>query len=374
MKPVPDASATPARVIGVLGAGQLGRMLALAGIPLGLEFVFLTDRDDDCAAALGDTIVAPYTDEKALLDLASRCDAITFEFENVPAGSVRFLAERVPVRPGASLLEVAQDRIDEKRMLVDAGVATPAFAAVDSLDALHAAVDAVGLPAVIKTRRFGYDGKGQRVLRSRDDIQAAWDELGSYPLIAEALVPFVRELSVIAVRSIEGEVRVYPLAENHHAGGILRRSVVPAPNLDGDVRAEAHAIVRRIMERHDYVGVLTVELFEFGQQDAQADGTARPRLMANEIAPRVHNSGHWSIDGAVTGQFENHVRAVAGLPLGECSARCACVMENVIGEPPDVRAVLAEPNAKLHMYGKSPRDGRKLGHITRFDGVAPASL
>ena len=342
-------------------------MLALAGLPLGLEFVFFTDRDDDCGSALGDTIIAPYTDEPALLDFASRCDAITFEFENVPAGSVRFLAERVPVRPGPSLLEVAQDRIDEKHMLVDAGVATPAFAAVDSIESLHAAVDKVGLPAVIKTRRFGYDGKGQRVLRSADEIDAAWEELGSYPLIAEALVPFVRELSVIAVRSAAGEICVYPLAENHHSGGILRTSIVPAPNLDAEVRAEAHAIAERIMERHDYVGVLTVELFEFGD-----DRAAGPRLMANEIAPRVHNSGHWSLDGAVTSQFENHVRAVAGLPLGDCSARCACLMENVIGEPPDVRAVLAEPKAKLHMYGKSPREGRKLGHITRLGPELPA--
>ncbi|MEO0715771.1 MAG: ATP-grasp domain-containing protein [Planctomycetota bacterium] len=252
-------------------------------------------------------------------------------------------------------------------MLVDAGVATPTFAAVDSIESLHAAVDKVGLPAVIKTRRFGYDGKGQRVLRSADEIDAAWEELGSYPLIAEALVPFVRELSVIAVRSASGEIRVYPLAENHHSGGILRTSIVPAPNLDAEVRAEAHAIAERIMERHDYVGVLTVELFEFVD-----DRAAGPRLMANEIAPRVHNSGHWSLDGAVTSQFENHVRAVAGLPLGDCSARCACVMENVIGEPPDVRAVLAEPNAKLHMYGKSPREGRKLGHITRLGLELPA--
>lgn len=365
MNPVPDASETPARVIGVLGAGQLGRMLALAGIPLGLEFVFFTDRDDDCGSALGDTIVAPYTDEPALLDLASRCDAITFEFENVPAGSVRFLAERIPVRPGPSLLEVAQDRIDEKRMLVDAGVATPAFAAVDSLDTMRSAIEAVGLPAVIKTRRFGYDGKGQRVVRTAADVEAAWDELGSYPLIAEALVPFVRELSVIAVRSVAGEVRAYPIAENHHAGGILRTSVVPAPDLDDAVRSEAESIARRIMERHDYVGVLTVELFEF------AAGGDHPRIMANEVAPRVHNSGHWSIDGAVTSQFENHVRAVAGLPLGDCSARCACVMENIIGELPDARAVLAEPDARLHLYGKDPRGGRKLGHITRLGAARP---
>ena len=273
----------------------------------------------------------------------------------VPASAARFLADRgVTVRPGARSLEVAQDRLVEKQAFRALGIPTPAFAPVAAADELPAAVDSVGgLPAVLKTRRGGYDGKGQRVLRDRSDLEHAWNDVGGVPCILEQFLAFDRELSALAVRGADGAVACWPLVENEHADGILRVSHAPAPGLDGALQARGTAIAARLLSELDHVGVLAVELFDMGGE-----------LLANEIAPRVHNSGHWTIEGAATSQFENHVRAVLGLPLGDPSARGVSAMVNCIGTMPDPAAVLAVPGAHLHDYGKAPREGRKLGHVT----------
>jgi 5-(carboxyamino)imidazole ribonucleotide synthase len=303
-------------VVAVLGGGQLGRMLALAGIPLGLRFRFLDPADGAPASAVGDLVVGPLGDEDALTEVARGATVVTYEWDGVPADAARFLLERgVAVRPGARSLEVAQDRLTEKETFRRLGISTAAFAPVDDLRSLHAAVEQVGgLPAVLKTRRGGYDGKGQARLHSIDDLDAAWTELGGVPLILESLVPFDRELSVLAVRGLDGAVACWPLVENHHEGGILRVSRAPAPAVKGDgdreLQARGEELATRLLDDLDHVGVLAVELFDVSGE-----------LLANEIAPRVHNSGHWTIEGAVTSQFENHVRAVLGWPLGSTAAR-----------------------------------------------------
>jgi 5-(carboxyamino)imidazole ribonucleotide synthase len=348
-------------VVAVLGGGQLGRMLALAGIPLDVRFRFLDPGEAAPAAAVGDLVVGPLGDEAALTEVAQGATVVTYEWEGVPADAARFLARDLPVRPGARSLEVSQDRLTEKETFRRLGIATAAFAAVDDRDSLGDAVEAAGgLPAVLKTRRGGYDGKGQVVLRTRDDIDAAWSDLGGEPLILESLVPFDRELSVLAVRGVDGEVRCWPLVENHHDGGILRVSRAPAGGTEGggdrvggSLQARAEELAARLLDDLDHVGVLAVELFD-------VDG----ELLANEIAPRVHNSGHWTIEGAVTSQFENHVRAVLGWPLGSTAARGPSAMVNCIGTMPSRDDVLAIPGAHLHDYGKAARPGRKLGHVT----------
>jgi 5-(carboxyamino)imidazole ribonucleotide synthase len=279
----------------------------------------------------------------------------------VPADAARFLARRLPVRPGARSLEVSQDRLTEKETFRRLGIATPAFFPVEDRAGLDAGIDAVGgPPAVLKTRRGGYDGKGQAVLRAAADLDAAWAALGEgqVPLILESLVPFDRELSVLAVRGLDGTVACWPLVENHHEGGILRVSRAPAPGLHPELQARAEGLAARLLEDLDHVGVLAVELFEVG------GGEGAGELLANEIAPRVHNSGHWTIEGAVTSQFENHLRAVLGWPLGATSPRGATAMVNCIGTMPDRDAVLAVSGAHLHDYGKAPRPSRKLGHVT----------
>jgi 5-(carboxyamino)imidazole ribonucleotide synthase len=340
-------------VVAVLGGGQLGRMLALSGIPLGLEFRFLDSVAGAPASAVGDLVVGALGDEDALTEVARGATVVTYEWEGVPADAARFLVARgLPVRPGARSLEVAQDRLTEKETFRRLGIGTPACSAVNSRADLDTAVEAVGgLPGVLKTRRGGYDGKGQARLHSVDDLDTAWDELGGAPLILESLVPFDRELSVLAVRGLDGEVACWPLVENHHEGGILR--VSRAPRVDRELQARGEELATRLLDDLDHVGVLAVELFDVGG-----------KLLANEIAPRVHNSGHWTIEGAVTSQFENHLRAVLGWPLGSTAARGQSAMVNCIGVMPSRDAVLAIPGAHLHDYGKSRRPGRKLGHVT----------
>ena len=337
--------------VAIVGGGQLGRMLVQAGERLGVACVTLDPAKDSPAAQVGPAIVGAYDDPSTLAQLVEGADVVTYEFENVPVEAVR--GSETPVRPPPAALEAAQDRIAEKTLFTDVGLPVPTFAAVDDLASLAVAVEAVGLPAVLKTRRFGYDGKGQAVIRSNELLEDAWRAVGEVPSIVEALVPFDRELSIIAVRAHDGEMRCYPLVENHHRGGILRVSYAPAPDLTGELQAAAEAHARAVADRLGYVGVFAIELF-------QAGGT----LLGNEMAPRVHNSGHWTIEGAETSQFENHLRAVCGLPLGDVTVRGRVAMVNVIGQEPDAAAILAIPGAHLHSYGKQARPGRKLGHVT----------
>jgi 5-(carboxyamino)imidazole ribonucleotide synthase len=337
--------------VAIVGGGQLGRMLVQAGERLGIACVTLDPAADSPAAQVGPAITGAYDDPAALAKLVDGADVVTYEFENVPVEAMRTLG--LPVLPSPAALEAAQDRVAEKTLFTDVGLPVPMFAAVDDPASLVAGVEAVGLPAVLKTRRFGYDGKGQAVLRSPELAEDAWRAVGEVPSILEAFVPFDRELSIVAVRATDGEIRCYPLVENHHREGILRVSYAPAPVLTDELQAAAEAHARAVGDRLGYVGVFAIELF-------QASGT----LLGNEMAPRVHNSGHWTIEGAETSQFENHLRAICGLPLGDVGVRGNVAMVNVIGQEPDAAAILAIPGAHLHSYGKQPRPGRKLGHVT----------
>jgi 5-(carboxyamino)imidazole ribonucleotide synthase len=340
-------------LVAVLGGGQLGRMLGLAAIPLGVRCRFLDPTAGAPAEAVGPLVVGPLGDRDALAKVTTQADVVTYEWEGVPADAVRALGDRVVVRPGWRALAVAQDRLEEKTAFRSLGIAVPEFAPVDDLADLDAALETIGTPAILKTRRGGYDGKGQVVLRERTDRDDAFAQLGGVPLILEAMVPFDRELSVIAARGLDGTVRAFPLAENRHRDGILRVSRVRRPGMADPLQTAARDLAQRLLDDLDYVGVLTVELFE-------VDGA----LLANEIAPRVHNSGHWTIEGAETSQFEQHLRAVLGWPLGSPAARGHAAMLNAIGELPPRDAVLAVPGARFHDYGKSPRPGRKVGHVT----------
>jgi 5-(carboxyamino)imidazole ribonucleotide synthase len=339
--------------LGILGGGQLGYMLALAGYPLGLHFRFLDPSPEAPVGRIAQRVTADYTDETALEKFASGLELVTYEFENVPVEAAKFLARRVPVYPPPTALEAAQDRLAEKTLFRNLGISTTEFLPIAQLDEFDAAVKQLGLPAVLKTSRMGYDGKGQWILRTAEDVVKAKSELPKVALILERFVPFTRELSVLAVRSRNGETAFYPLVENHHRGGILRLSLAPAPALDAGVQRAAEDVARRVLESLKYVGVLAIEFFE-----------QEGRLLANEMAPRVHNSGHWTIEGAVTSQFENHLRAVLGLPLGSTGAAGYCAMVNLIGDLPEPGEVLAVPDTHLHFYGKVPRPGRKLGHVT----------
>jgi 5-(carboxyamino)imidazole ribonucleotide synthase len=348
--------------IGILGGGQLGYMLALAGYPLGLHFRFFDPSPEAPVGRIASRVTADFADESALEKFANGLELVTYEFENVPVEAVRFLAERVPVLPSAKALEAAQDRINEKTLFQELGIPTTEFVPVTGRDDLDAAVKTIGLPAILKTCRMGYDGKGQWHLRTSDDVAKAKSELPAaqaqarslgIPYILEKFVPFTRELSVIAVRARTGETAVYPLVENHHRGGILRLSIAPAPHLDPSIQRSAEQAARAVFDELEYVGVLAIEFFE-----------QNGKLLANEMAPRVHNSGHWTIEGALTSQFENHLRAVVGLPLGSTLPIGCSAMLNLIGETPDAAEVLAVRDAHLHLYGKSPRAGRKLGHVT----------
>ena len=351
--------------VGILGGGQLARMLALSGAPLGLRFLVLDTTPDACAAQFAPLLQADYRDQVGLAEFAARVDVATFDFENVPAESAQWLADRIPVFPSPRALSVAQDRLAEKSLFRELGIPVPEFAAIDSRAGLDAALAAIGTPCILKTRRLGYDGKGQFRLKSPADADAAWAALGaqadSVGLILEGFVTFQRELSVVAARGRDGELRAWPLTENWHESGILSASLAPA-RVDPALQAQALAAARKVAEALDYVGVFALELF-------LKDGV----LLANEMAPRVHNSGHWTIEGAETSQFQNHLRAVLGLPLGDTRPVGHSVMLNWIGQMPPAAPVLAEACGHWHDYGKSAREGRKVGHAT-FRADTPGEL
>ncbi|MGE0060188.1 MAG: 5-(carboxyamino)imidazole ribonucleotide synthase [Dehalococcoidia bacterium] len=341
--------------IGILGGGQLGRMLALAGYPLGFQFRLLDPSPQACGGQVAELISGDLNDEALLDRFAAGLDAVTVEWENIAVPSAKYLAQRLPFWPPPAAVEVSQDRLSEKTLFNRLGIETAPYAAVDMPADLAAAVEKIGLPAILKTRRMGYDGLGQWRLQTQDDVAKAAAELDA-PAILEGFVAFERELSVIAVRGQDGAAAFYPLAENSHRDGILRLSYAPSPDVTALQRRRAEELAWAVLEELNYVGVLAIELFEVGN-----------RLLANEMAPRVHNSGHWSIDGAVTSQFENHVRAVAGLPLGSTDAVGFSAMINLIGDHPPVETLASIPGAHVHLYGKSARAGRKLGHVNLRD-------
>lgn len=345
------------RKIGIIGAGQLGQMLGFAGRRMGLEFVFLDPSDDPPAAVVGPVLKYPFDSEEGLAELAATSDVITYEFENVPVAAINRIAPGTAVYPPAQALEHAQDRMAEKTLFESLGIPVPEFRAVDSPDDLRRAVKEIGLPIVLKTRRLGYDGKGQFVVRAEAEMEAAFAELGGKELIAEEWIPFDREISAIGVRSISGEIVHYPLTENEHDSGILHISRAPA-DAEG-LEETAQAYLTALLEHLDYVGVLALEIFVIGD-----------RLLANEFAPRVHNSGHWTIEGANTSQFENHLRAILDMPLGDTGMRGFAGMLNLIGTMPEAVAALDKAQYRLHNYGKSARPGRKLGHATVIAATA----
>jgi 5-(carboxyamino)imidazole ribonucleotide synthase len=337
--------------IGIIGAGQLGRMLALAGYPLAQQFLFLDASADSPGAQVAPIVTGAFDDPRSLERLAAEVDLVTYEFENVPVAALEKVAATRPVWPPVEALRVSQDRLLEKQLFTRLRIPTPPFRAVDSLAELRIAVRQLGLPCVLKTRRLGYDGKGQRYLRKPADLEPAWNALGSVPLILEGFVDFEREVSIIGVRSTSGELRAYPIVANTHRDGILRVTLAPHRNPQLQKSAEIH--LRRVLRHFDYAGVLTLEFF-----------VHKGKLVANEMAPRVHNSGHWTIEGAATSQFENHLRAILGLPLGDTSPLGHSAMLNFIGRLPDRDAILALPGVHWHDYGKEARPARKLGHCT----------
>ncbi|WP_281261432.1 5-(carboxyamino)imidazole ribonucleotide synthase [Devosia naphthalenivorans] len=355
-----DISALPpGSMIGILGGGQLGRMLSLAASRLGMRtHIFCPDPQSPAFEVTPHQTIAAYDDEAALAAFADAVDVITYEFENVPAATAAFLAARKPLRPGANALAISQDRLAEKSFLSSKNIPVAPHRPVNSLDELEAAIDALGLPAVLKTTRLGYDGKGQRVLRERSEAAAAFAELSPKPLVLEAFVPFEREISVVVARNAQGEVRAFDAAENVHRHHILHTSTVPA-NVPPGVEKHAAMLAKVIVVALDYVGVLGVEFFVVAGE--------RPALIVNEIAPRVHNSGHWTEAVCLTDQFEQHIRAVLGWPLGDPARMADVIMENLVGDE-----VLAVPsaldgNTQPHLYGKSEtRPGRKMGHISRI--------
>jgi 5-(carboxyamino)imidazole ribonucleotide synthase len=339
--------------IGILGGGQLGYMLALGGYPLGLRFRFLDPSPEAPVGRIANRVTAEYTDVQALQRFAQGLEVATYEFENVPVEAVKLLAERTVVYPPVNALEEAQDRLREKTLFRKLGIPTTDFATFEGHENFGKALKQIGLPAILKTRRMGYDGKGQWVLRTGEDVEKARKELPEVPLILEKFVAFKRELSMLGVRNRVGETAFYPVVENHHRSGILRLALAPAPNLTGELQRTAEGYTRKVLEALEYVGVLCIEFFD-------VDG----RLLANEMAPRVHNSVHWTIEGALTSQFENHLRAILGMPLGATAAIEHSAMINLIGEAPESATVLAVTDAHLHLYGKEARPGRKIGHVT----------
>ncbi|MDC7236120.1 MAG: 5-(carboxyamino)imidazole ribonucleotide synthase [Spirochaetales bacterium] len=336
--------------VGILGGGQLARMLAQAGNSLGMESVYFCPESDCPAAPYARQNQAAYDDIDAAGKLLDWADVVTYEFENIPVPLVRFFEEKGNLYPSSGALAVSCDRLKEKTLFNTLGIETARFAQVDSSDDLAKAVGSIGLPSILKTRSGGYDGKGQSVLRAPEDVAGAFEELGQVPCILESMVPFDSELSVIAARSTTGEKVFYPVSENHHREGILRLSL---SRENSPLQSAAQKMIQKILDELDYVGVLALELFQVGD-----------KLYANEMAPRVHNSGHWTIEGACSSQFENHMRAVCGMPLGNVTVDRPTAMINIIGTLPESGLVKEVPGAVLHLYDKAPRLGRKLGHIT----------
>ena len=344
------------KTVGILGAGQLARMLAQAGQSMGLEFIFLDPANDACAAEFGEHICAAWDDEVALRQLGQRSDVVTFDFENVPESSARLIESLCPVYPPPRALFKSQDRLREKTMMQELGIPVAPFQAVSSRPDLLAAVGKIGLPCVLKTRRLGYDGKGQAVLRFQEDMERAWQELGDFELICEDFVPFDAECSIIAARGTDGRTVFWPLTRNLHRDGVLAISMAPA--FDSALQTRAEILIQRLLDHLDYTGVMALELF-------LKDG----ELLANEFAPRVHNSGHWTINGARTSQFENHLRAICGLPLGDVENSSRALMFNLLGEMPayatqQAAAQTPIPGIYWNDYHKAARAGRKIGHVT----------
>ena len=355
----------PGDTIGILGGGQLGRMLAMAAARLGLRCqVFSPDPDSPAFDVVLNATCAEYADVEALELFANDVDVITYEFENVPAATAMVLAARRPVLPAQKILETTQDRLIEKDFVTRLGIGTADYADVSSVETLRTAIARIGLPAVIKTRRFGYDGKGQAIIREGDDLDQVWEGLGTKSAILEAFIPFEREISRIAARSADGHVECYDVTENEHRDHILKISRAPAA-ISEQVAAQARSIAEKIAHALEYVGVLAVEMFVVPDQNGA-------NVLVNEIAPRVHNSGHWTLDGASISQFEQHIRAIAGWPLGKPVRHGEVTMTNLIGD--DILSYeqwLTVPGATVHLYGKGPpRPGRKMGHVTE---VAPAA-
>jgi 5-(carboxyamino)imidazole ribonucleotide synthase len=348
----------PGAVIGIIGGGQLGRMTALAAAPLGYRCHIFTPEEDSPASQVAErTTVASYDDEAAFSAFAASVDVITYEFENIPVDTVERLSKLAPVRPRPSVLAVSQHRVAEKDFARDAGAGTAPYRHVTSLEQLRKAVEEIGRPAVLKTCRFGYDGKGQVKIVAETDLAEAWESLNTDDAILEGFVDFEKEISVIVARGVDGTSRAFPVAENHHVDHILSTSTVPAaiaPATESAARSVAEALAKRL----DLVGLLAVEMF------VTSDG----KVLVNEVAPRPHNSGHWTQDGCATSQFEQFVRAVTGLPLGPVDVRFPTVMQNLIGDEVEQwKTIVAEPDAKLHLYGKSEaRPGRKMGHVNRI--------
>lgn len=347
------------RKVGIIGGGQLGQMLGFAGKKIGVECLFQDPAPEPPARAAGDVLSAPFDCRETLNRLAGRSEVVTYEFENVPVAAVETLSASVPVRPPPEALRRAQDRVEEKTLFERLRIPVAPWRPVDSEDDLRGAIDALGMPLVLKTRRLGYDGKGQAVIRMESEVEGAWQRVGGRPSIAEQCVSFDRELSVIGARGLDGKIAVYPLTENGHEDGILRVSRAPAES------ASQAAAARRYLEdlaaALDYVGVLALELFAVGDT-----------LLANEFAPRVHNSGHWTIEGAATSQFENHLRAILGMPLGDTACVGHAGMINLIGTMPRDEQALVVEGFRVHDYGKQARPGRKLGHATVVSPAAEA--
>lgn len=348
---------SPPQRVGIIGGGQLAQMLALSVKDLGIECTVLDPSLECCARTVCEQIAGDYDDAVALKQLANRSDVVTYEFENVPASSAKIIANIVPIHPSPAALDIAQDRHLERSMFKELGIEYPRYEPIDDQDELAAALESIGVPSILKARTLGYDGKGQVLINELASADNALDTLGNVPAILDEFIEFERELSIVAVRSQSGQIAYYPLAQNVHRGGILRLSKAPARDVPAALTTQAQSAAKKILEHFTYVGVLAVEFFQIGEGE-------NAHLVANEIAPRVHNTGHWTIEGAKTSQFENHMRAILGMELGSTEPIGCSAMVNIIGDKPRPGALSAMPQAHVHMYGKSPRPGRKIGHVT----------
>lgn len=347
----------PVERVGILGGGQLALMLAQSVQKLGVRCTVLDPDEGCCASTICEQIVGAYDDPEALRNLAECSEVVTYEFENVPAAAAEVIRPLRPIHPNPDALGYAQDRHHERTMFGELDIAIPNYRAIDDVESLQAALDELGTPAILKARTLGYDGKGQVLINDAKNAAEAFATIGSVPAILDQFVEFTRELSIVATRSVSGDIVYYPLSENVHRGGILRVSKAPAREVNAKLTEQSHHAAKQILERFDYVGTLAVEFFQIGSGD---DAT----LVANEIAPRVHNTGHWTIEGAQTSQFENHMRAVMGMELGSAEPIGCSAMVNIIGDEPRKGALESMPEAHVHMYGKAPRAGRKIGHVT----------